>query len=153
MLYKDVDKKYVISQGTSLGLLNQYVSQDNWNEEMYAAFSAMVELTTGELQADWVTETGYFPASKSANNSTKYQSLITKTNPDRLEKLYQEAGKVNNTTYTTDNGWHKFVDPGFPGSNSIRVAIGEVLRGMFKNSKTATDAVTEAWGKIDGALK
>lgn len=153
MLYKDVDKKYVISQGTSLGLLNQYVNQDNWDEEMYAAFSAMVELTTGELQADWVTETGYFPASKSANDSPKYQSLINKTNPDRLEKLYQDAGKVNNTTYTTGNGWHKFVDPGFPGSNSIRVAIGEVLRGMFKNGKTATVAVNEAWDKIDGALK
>ena len=122
--------KAVISQGTSLGLMNQFSSKDHKEAEQQAAFDAMVELCTGERQASWVTATGYFPASKSAFNSVSYQALLNDTNPSALRKMYQLAGRVNHDVYD-DQGWVKFVDPGFLGSNEIRTAIRYVLRNVF----------------------
>lgn len=154
--YHSSDKKLVISQGTSLGLFNKYVSKETYYEEMYNAFCSMVELTTGDLQASWVTTTGYFPASKSAYNSAAYQDLLTKTNPNRREKLYRDAGKINGETYketTAADSWHKFVDPGFPASNSIRVNVGPVLHQIFEGGKTIVRAMDDAWGAIDAKLK
>ena len=148
--YKDAAHKAVISQGTSLGLFNQYTSRETYDEEMYQAFSTMVELTTGELQAEWVTSTGYFPASKSAYNHPTYQNLLNNDSPTRLESLYRDAGKINGTTYAS--GWERFVDPGFCGSNSIRVAVKKVLQQI--TSGTSIDsALDEVWSTIDAKVK
>lgn len=149
ILYKDAAHKAVISQGTSLGLLNQYTSEKTYEEEMYKAFSTMVELTTGELQASWVTTTGYFPASKSAYNDPTYQALLNNDNPTRLESLYRDAGKVNGETYAS---WDKFVDPGFVGSNSIRTSVATVLARVFAG-EGSNAVLTEIWNSLDSRIK
>lgn len=145
--------KAVISQGTSLGLLNQFSSKDKKEAEQQAAFDAMVELCTGERQASWVTATGYFPASKSAFNSQTYQDLLNDPNPSALRKMYQSAGQVNKNVYDAE-GWDKFVDPGFLGSSAIRSKIGNVIRnvttGARDNISTYMDTV---WGEIDPNVK
>ena len=132
LYYKDSSRtsKAVISQGTSLGLFNQFSSKDKKEAEQQAAFDAMVELCTGERQASWVTATGYFPASHSAFNSATYQALLNDSNPSALRKMYQSAGKVNSEVYDAE-GWDKFVDPGFLGSSAIRAAIKYVLGNVF----------------------
>jgi len=132
LYYKDSSRtsKAVISQGTSLGLLNQFTSKDKKEAEQQAAFDAMVELCTGERQASWVTATGYFPASKSAFNTTTYQNLLNDPNPSALRKMYQSAGQVNRDVYDADK-WDKFVDPGFLGSSAIRSTIKLVLGNVF----------------------
>ncbi len=153
--YHTADKKLVISQGTSLGLLNKFKSESTYYDEMYNAFCAMVDLTTGELQAEWVTTTGYFPSSKSAYNSPQYQDLLNNSNPTRLEQLYRDAGNVNSVTYketTAADSWHKFVDPGFPASNSIRVNVGDVFKKIFAE-ETIESAMNYAWSQIDDRLK
>lgn len=159
MIYRDTEHKEVISQGTSLGLLNKFKDLNNYDEEMYQAFCAMVELTTGSLQAEWVTTTGYFPSSKSAYNDPTYQELLNDDEPSRLMKLYRDAGKVNSEVYdaTGANKWNKFVDPGFVGSNSIRVAVKNVIHTMTSGKNPGMDeivaAVDAAWAKIDGKVK
>ena len=150
--YKDAAHKAVISQGTSLGLLNRYESEENYEEEMYQAFSSMVELTTGELQAAWVTKTGYFPSSDSAYKDPAYQALLHNDNPTRLESLYRDAGNINATTYA-EGGWDRFVDPGFCGSNSIRVAVKKVLQQIMSGEKTIDGALGEVWSTIDEKVK
>ena len=151
ILYKDAAHKAVISQGTSLGLFNQYTSVETYEEEMYQAFSTMVELTTGELQAEWVTSTGYFPSSKSAYDDPQYQALLHNDNPTRLETLYRDAGNVNDNTYYAQ-GWDRFVDPGFCGSNSIRVAIKSILQ-QITTGTSIDDAVGAAWNALDPKVK
>lgn len=150
--YHSVDKKFVIAQGTSLGLLNKYNSVDTYDDEMYNAFSAMVDLTTSCLQAEWATTTGYFPTSYSANNDERYQQFLHNVNPTRLEALYRDAGSVNHNCYIAANGWTKFVDPGFVGSNSIRVSVGNVLRNIFAE-RSVEDAMDDAWAQIDERFK
>lgn len=141
--------KAVISQGTSLGLLNQFSSKDKKEVEQQAAFDAMVELCTGERQASWVTATGYFPASKSAFNTKTYQDLLNDPNPSALRKMYQSAGQVNRDVYDADN-WEKFVDPGFLGSSAIRSKIGNVIRNVTTNGKDKiTTYMNSVWAEID----
>ena len=145
--------KAVISQGTSLGLLNQFSSKDKKEAEQQAAFDAMVELCTGERQASWVTATGYFPASKSAFNSQTYQDLLNDPNPSALRKMYQSAGQVNKNVYDADN-WEKFVDPGFLGSSAIRNKIGNVIRNVTTNGKDKISTyMNTVWAEIDPNVK
>lgn len=155
LYYKDSSRtsKAVISQGTSLGLFNQFTDKSKKDAEQQAAFDAMVELCTGERQASWVTATGYFPASKSAFNSATYQALLNDQNPSALRKMYQSAGQVNKNVYDADN-WDKFVDPGFLGSSAIRSTVKYVLENVFALTYEDPDNpdATEMNGKISSYM-
>ena len=135
-------RKAVISQGTSLGLFNQFSSKDNAEAERQAAFDAMVAICTGELQGSWVSATGYFPSSISAMNSTSYDALLKDTNPTPLRKMYQMAAALNKDVYDKDeaNKWDKFVDHGFLGSSAIRTECGGIIQNICAAEGMSTQA-------------
>ena len=130
----EVARKYVISQGTSLALFDQGTA-----EQMQQAFDAIVYMTTGEAQGQWAVTTGYYPASKSATESTVYQNFL-KAEPSSLDathRVYQESSILNENTYMNeDAGWVKFVDPGFVGSSSIRTEVGYIMAQVFVGEMT-----------------
>lgn len=125
--------KYVIAQGANLCVTNAGKTED--------AVKVLKALTTDEIQADWCLQTGYFPGSKSAYNTKKYQNFLKSTdykNPTTV--AYREGAKVNSNIYNnTESGWHNFVDPAFVGSAILREKLTGLLKAAFALSDTATD--------------
>ena len=127
--YKEADKKYVISQGANLCLTKR-------SEDPAKAIQVIKELTTGEFQAEWAIKTGYFPASKSAQATAKYQAFLNDTSypKDRLaEVAFREGAKLITEHYiNASENWLKFVDDAFKGSSLIREMVKEILPNVFK---------------------
>ena len=140
-------RKFVISQGTSLALFNQFSDKSKAAAEQQAAFDAMVALCTGEYQGDWVSSTGYFPSCESAMNSTSYKALLNDTNPTPLRKMYQEAARLNKNVYDGE-GWTKFTDPGFYGSTTIRDAVGSLIYNVSTSTSSLESEVDSVWAKV-----
>ncbi len=144
--YKDADKKYVISQGTNLGLFDQ-----GDEETKKKAFDAMVAFTTGELQSQFAVDTGYYPSSKSATTNAKYQALISQSNDELNETqiAYKESAILNENYYMSDEaGWKKFVDPGFVGSSSIRSEVKTIMAIVFAGEKTIDQILDESYSRL-----
>lgn len=164
--YRDADHKYVISQGADIALTDR---SNNYEE----CFDAMVALTTGDIQAEWCLQTGYYPCSKSAINAPAYQSFlheaddeVIQANADAikvehpeytaeqaLEKAreevystptrvaYREGSNVNEENYMKEgSNWHKFIDPAFIGSSTIRKLVKAVFKEAFHKTGSAPDS-------------
>lgn len=139
-------RKYVIAQGANLCLTDAGNTED--------AVKVLKALTTGEIQAQWCLQTGYFPGSKSAYETKAYQDFLKSTDTKSpLKTVYRAAAKLNSTIYTnTEEGWHNFVDPAFVGSAILR----EKLTGLLKAAFALTDAQAESdsnYKKIITSLK
>ena len=153
-------RKAVISQGTSLGLFNQFTSKDKAEEQRQAAFDAMVAICTGELQGSWVSATGYFPSSESAMNSTSYKALLEDKNPTALRAMYQQAATLNKGTYDKEetNKWVKFVDHGFLGSSAIRTECTNIIQNVCARDGVNTrddvkNYIDTVWNKLSQQVR
>ncbi len=137
--YKDEDHKYVISQGTNLAMLNK-----GSDKEVLASWKALKYLTTGEANGLFCALTGYFPATKSAYNSTSYQEFLNSDAEDANDANKKKAARVNSNVYDADNsGWHKFVDPGFNGSSNIRTEVGTVISRVLLEQDVSIDTILD----------
>lgn len=136
--YKDADHKFVISQGANITIFDRnsyyhpekYASIDEFQKE---CFKAIVKMTTGDYQADWAVQSGYYPASKSATNSKIYQDFINGdgSQDNDLQYAIRKSCKLNQDEYmNSSKGWKKFVDPGFNGSNVIRSKVGLIITDL-----------------------
>ena len=155
-----VVRKEVISQGADITLTNKIYFNKKMNAEqkdasLYSCFKAMVEMTTGDLQAEWCLQTGYYPCSKSATENEKYQRFLNAATPEGIHEYmeeegcteeeakahaysdatavaYREGANINETQYmVAENGWDKFVDPAFIGSATIRKVVLKVFNSLF----------------------
>lgn len=143
-------RKYVISQGANITLTDE-------TADFEQAFAAMVAMTTGELQAEWCLQTGYYPCSNSATKTDKYQEFLTEATPggkgfnkymqekgcseqEALEHAYEkptrvayrEGSNVNETEYMPEaNKWNKFVDAAFIGSSQVRMLVKSIFESVF----------------------
>lgn len=150
--YKDADatRKYVISQGTNLAIFDAKSNNPDMSYEdcVKKSFETLVDFTTGDLQAQWSIDTGYFPASKSAANSQKYQDFLNDDSyEDPILVAYREGSKVNHDFYMDENPgdgvrWEKFVDPGFDGSSTIRKRVAYIMGNVFAHVGVAGDPTT-----------
>lgn len=160
-----VDRKYVISQGANITLTDA-------TTDFTESFEVMVAMTTGDLQATWCLQTGYYPCSKSATNTDKYQEFLTEAVPggkgfnkymeetgcteqEALEHAYsqptrvayREGSNINETYYMPEeNNWNKFVDAAFSGSSVIRTVIKKVFEKVFV--ATPADAADSVYEQI-----
>lgn len=144
ILYKDADKKTVISQGANLCM----TKRSNFTNSI----KVMKALTTGKFQTDWCLATGYYPCSKSAAESKAYQDFVNEAKgltPEQAEEYgvyenpvrvaYREGSVLNSVYYmdqydddAVSEKWTKFVDPAFEGSSVLRQAVKGVLDSIFK---------------------
>ena len=137
---KDVSHKYVISQGTSLGLFNK-----GTDAQKVAAWKLMVFLSQQE-NGKFASQTGYYPTCSYSFESDDYQGYLESDLHSATEELELASAVVNNETYNGEGqGWTKFVDPGFRGSADIREAV-ELIPGylMTGNPYATVSAALDA---------
>ena len=144
--YQDETHKYVISQGTNFGLLDQ-----GTDLQLEQSFKAMIALSTGEMQGEWAATTGYYPATKSAYNSEAYQNFLkTNFNREPLKRAYKESTDITANIYRYENedvtlNWEQFVDPGFAGSSTIRDAVEPIVQNVIsRTGSTTIESVVQA---------
>ena len=126
---KDAEHKYVISQGTSLGLFNK-----GTDAQKVAAWKLMVFLTQQE-NGTFTSQTGYYPTCNYSYESDDYQSYLDSTIKTAAERLELASADINNNTYNGEGStWTKFVDPGFRGSADIREAV-DLVAGYLMTGK------------------
>ena len=126
---KDLEHKYVISQGTSLGLFNK-----GTDKEKLAAWKLMIFLSQQE-NGFFTSHTGYYPTCTYAYNSDDYQSYLESDIKTATEELELASATLNNEVYNAqDTTWTKFVDPGFRGSADIREAV-DLIPGYIMTGK------------------
>ena len=126
---KDADHKYVISQGTSLGLFNK-----GSDKEKLAAWKLMVFLSQ-QQNGLFTSQTGYYPTCSFAYDSDEYQSYLESEIKTAAEQLELDSAALNNTVYNGEGStWTKFVDPGFRGSADIREAV-DLIPGYIMTGK------------------
>ena len=155
--YKDVDHKFVISQGANITVFNQKCIADTSKsytpaQMAEASFNAAVYMTTGDYQAKFATKTGYFPATKSASNSKIYQDFLKADTSDPIDRAYRDGAKINEDEYmNASKKWDKFVDPGFVGSSVIRTEVDGLINGIITAQKStgfnADTWMTSFWNK------
>ena len=137
---KDADHRYVISQGTSLGLFNR-----GTDAERVAAWKLMVFLSQQE-NGKFTSQTGYYPTCPFSFESDDYQAYLESDLHSATEELELASATVNNEIYNgKDSGWTKFVDPGFRGSADIREAVDLIPSYLMTGTPYATvDATLDA---------
>lgn len=147
--YYQADKKFVISQGANLCLTK--------NGDEAKAFAVMKALTTGKYQTKWAMDTGYFPASRSSENSDEYQAFLNSTSyADELSVYKREGAKTNHNFYSNaDQHWTRFVDDAFIGSAKVREDIaGYILPNVFHEIGAGDlDATDKYYKEIKDVLK
>ena len=134
---KDAQNKYVISQGTSLGLFNK-----GTDAQKVAAWKLMIFLSQQE-NGKFASQTGYYPTCPFAYNSIDYQSYLESDLKTATEELELDSANINNTVYNGEgSGWTKFVDPGFRGSADIREAVDLIPGYLMTGTPYATVEAT-----------
>jgi multiple sugar transport system substrate-binding protein len=140
--YKEADKKFVIQQGTNIGILDV----KNSEEELLAAWKFLKFMLEPENTAAFAMETGgYFPVRKSAYEDEEYQTYLS--NPSDDKKAYSQAANIALNFYIEDYTF--FVDPAFIGSSTIRDEVGNLFDDVLVN-KMEVDA---AYSKYYRALQ
>ena len=138
--YRDVNHKYVISQGANICMTKK------GNEQK--ALKVLKALTTGKFQTRWAIETGYFPASESAADSQEYKDFLKDTSYlDKDFVAYREGATVNNNEYRgkaheNEAGWipwNPFVDDAFIGSAVVREQVAFIIPNVLKNVTNIND--------------
>ena len=132
--YKDASNKTVISQGANICMFE--------GKNNYKNSAAVIKaLTSGEFQAQWCLETGYYPCSKKAVATDEYQAFLKETTYDSPTRVaYREGSKLNTEHYmNAAEGWKKFVDPAFKGSSVLRSVVKGVLDTTFSIAYPATN--------------
>lgn len=168
---KDV-RKFVISQGADITLTKKVYfdkgkSAEQKEKAIYDCFKEIALITTGDLQAEWCLQTGYYPCSKSATDTAKYQKFLKEATPEGLEAYmaetgctkaeaeahayesatrvaYREGSNINESIYMdADKNWTKFVDPAFIGSAKVRELSKAIFEQVF--IELAADAPDSAY--------
>ena len=157
--YLDAEHKYVISQGANMTIFerNSEEKPDDYNLSQVSkmAFDTVVKMTTGDYQAKWATLTGYYPASKSAAESKIYTDFIDgESDYSDIERLaYQEGARLNQKEYmNAEKGWHKFVDPGFDGSATIRDKADKIIPSIINDVDKSIEDILQSYYD-DAALR
>ena len=134
--YKDAEHRYVISQGTSLGLFNK-----GTDAEKVAAWKLMIYLTQ-QGNGYFAANTGYFPTCDYSYNSLDYQTYLENDFKSDADVIRQASAAVNADEYVEK--WNKFVDPGFRGSADIREVVELIPNYLLVHEFGSVQATLDA---------
>ena len=162
MPYFSADKKFVISQGANLALLDK-----GTREERLASW-LLVKFLTKYANGYLCAATGYYPASAYAENGgmwvgasedyVDYATFVedTETNPlaSTSERIKAQTAKINTDYYVkASENWTKFVDQPFPGSASIRTQVANVPKFLFIDKQTPQQAIDSVLERLKDYIK
>lgn len=144
--YKDADKKYVIQQGTNIGMFTH-----NTDEEKLAAWLFVKFLMRPENTAAFAMATGgYLPVKKSAYETEEYSEYLT--NPTDDKKEFSAAANVALYDYI-EKEYLFFVDDAFIGSSDIRNEGGSIFDAVIVNGANIANRYKEAYNKLNSYVK
>ena len=139
------DSKYVIQQGTNMGILNQ-----NTNLQRGAAWQLLKYLTSTEVAAQFSVETGgYVPVRQSAYDTSKYQEFLNYPSIDDIS--YSQSAKV--ALSYLDEGYKFFFDPAFVGSAEVRDNVGTLFSNVIVSKKDIDTAIKDTLSKLGKAYQ
>jgi multiple sugar transport system substrate-binding protein len=152
--YATENLKFVLSQGTSLGLFQIKESDPDRDRKLLAAWKLIVFLSQAE-NAQFSVGTGYFPTCESAATSETYENYLSNPLQTAQDKINQEAANINNNIYNgAGTGWTKFTDPGFRGSSDIRTQIGYIPGYIFNDEyATLQDMINAVLAKLSDYVR
>lgn len=139
--YYTADKKYVIQQGTNIGMINQ-----NSDEEKLAAWLFLKFLMQPAKTAQFAMATGgYLPVRESAYASTAYAEYLT--NPTDDKKDFSKAANVALNDYI-EKEYIFFVDDAFVGSAEIRTEAGAIFDAIIVNNDNIQNRINQAYNTL-----
>ena len=161
--YFSADKKYVISQGANLALL------DKGTREQRLASWMLIKFLTKYANGYICGQTGYYPSSAYAETDDfglwkgadedmydSYQTWLS--NVDELssttEKIKAQTATINTDYYVkASEKWTKFVDDPFPGSASIRTEVANAPKYLFIDKNTPRQAIDKVLAQLSDYIK
>jgi len=139
--YYSEDAKYVIQQGTNIGMLNW-----NTDEEKLAAWLFIKFLMEPENTAQFAMDTGgYLPVRKSAYETDDYKEYLENPTIDKRE--FSAAANVALNEYI-NKGFSFFVDPAFIGSSKVRNEVERVFDSIIVNLADIDARYKEAYNAL-----
>lgn len=168
--YRTADKKYVISQGANLALLDR-----GTREERVAAWQ-LLKFLSKYANGYFCSKTGYYPSCPFAEiagddgtsgmwahaeenddyDGVDYATWLeeAKDSPSTTDQIKAETAEVNLNYYVKDGeNWIKFVDPPFPGSASVREEVATIPPTVFYNRQTIDEAIEELYGNLHSYVR
>ncbi len=159
--YFSADKKYVISQGANLALLDKGSREERLASWMLLKF--LTKYANGYICA----MTGYYPSCPYAENGglwkdyddedyTDYKTWLNGVGAisSTTEKIKAQTAQVNIDTYVKESEkWTKFVDQPFPGSASIRTEVANAPKYLFIDKLTPQEAIDKVLQAIPDYIK
>ncbi len=139
MPQKDVNNKKALQQGTNINILSANTS----GEERLAAWLFTKFLTTDtEANATFAAESGYLPATKSAYNSSIYQSFLSTTQSDIVAKAKScKIGYEQSSAY--------FISPSFVGSSNARDEVAAIIANVIYGGKSLDSEISRALSELN----
>ena len=134
--YKDASRKFVISQGTNLAILQSSAEKAlaAWLFIRFASGGEVVPASSDgskkEVNANvnFAITSGYLPVTKTGEESNAYNQYLTtdqsKMFPADKAKIFAQS--VAKEVYVKQN-WDRFVDSAFVGSRDIRTEIAKII--------------------------
>lgn len=145
VLYHEGGDKYVISQGTNLAMF-----AGGTDEQMVASWK-FIKYMSQQANGRFALLTGYFPTCGTAAEDPSYVAFMESagTADSEGERLQRYAAVTNNDVYMVDeNGWNKFVDPGFSGSSSIRTRVETIPNEVIATETSIEDILDGAYQSL-----
>jgi len=141
--YHEADKKFVISQGTNLVMLDQ-----GTNAQRIAAWK-LIKYLSKEANGEFSALTGYFPSCEYASQSEAYSTFLSQVPASTADKIRRNTALVNRDIYMASGStWTKFVDPPFSGSSTVRNAVDSAMAQLFIDGKTPSEIVAALYSQL-----
>ncbi len=130
----------VISQGPSLVMFDQDGDVDNMSEKEIMTFEFMKELLEPDFQSEFSQDSGYMPVRESTYDLDDYSEFLNDT--DNIKAVAANVAKSCNDYY--------FTSAVFKGSSTARTQVGSALVYAVVGTKTAADALEDAYENCGG---
>lgn len=141
--YSNANRKYVISQGTNLALL------DRGTEQERVAAWRLLQYLSKYANAEFVQRSGYFPSCEYAENDANYQDFLANPGFSTTEKIKAEVAKVNSNVYIDDEeNWIKFVDAPFVGSAYVRNEVAAIPEALFFTDASIQSILDQSYANM-----
>ncbi len=163
--YVNADKKFVISQGANLALL------DKGSREQRVAAWQLIKFLSKYANGYFCSKTGYYPTCAYAEKEGGMWANVVKDSEfyeedyatwleqareslSTTDMIRAETADVNLNHYIDEaKGWVKFVDAPFSGSADIREAVASIPPWIFTGQRTIDKAISEMYSKLDDYVR
>ncbi len=139
--YYSEDAKYVIQQGTNIGMLSQHSDERKLASWLFIKFLLRPENTAKFAMATG----GYLPVRKSAYLTDEYEEYLADPTDDKKE--HSAAANVALNDYI-QAGFTFFVDDAFIGSSTVRTEVGRVFDSIIVKEENVQARFTAAYNTL-----